>query len=338
MRRFSVRRAALLAAALVLSTITPGFFTAAQATDLAILQGSIQNVLGDAIAADVSLLTGDGTLERSISSDGSFDLHSEGGPHRLRFAAPSTAQPASATSPATWSFEAPYMVQGDDFDIDITLPDAATADIVVLGLDGEPVSGTTMTYSAVTDDVDLGAGLVAQATASDTIADAQGHFTPLLFGPSAFTFTLADGSIGGPVAVRPGDQVTVRLGTPTAPQNVTATAGDGKVKVTWDPPAFDGGSPITGYTVTASRNASNFKASFGPSATSGSIRSLINGKTYSVTVVAKNANGTGAASPPISVTLDAVDPPPTTTTTAPPAGGHGDPLGGAGSGDDDGPG
>ena len=58
----------------------------------------------------------------------------------------------------------------------------------------------------------------------------------------------------------------------------------------------------------------------------------MNGKTYSVTVVAKNANGTGTASPKISVTLPDVDPPPTTTTTAPP-------LGGAGSDDDnDGPG
>ncbi|HEV8626154.1 MAG TPA: fibronectin type III domain-containing protein, partial [Acidimicrobiia bacterium] len=221
-------------------------------------------------------------------------------------------------------------VQGDDLDLDLTIPDASPADIVVLGLDGQPVLGTTMTYSAVSDSpVDLGAGLAARATASDAIADDQGHFGPLLFGPSTFTFSLADGSVGGPVTVGPGHQVTVRLGTPTAPQNVTATAGDGKVKVTWDPPAADGGSPITGYTVTASRNTSNFKASFGPSATSGTIRSLINGKTYSVTVVAKNDNGTGAASAPISVTLDA-----TTTTTAPPVVGAGsdDDVGGPGTG------
>ena len=338
MRRIPPRRAALLAATLVLSTIAPGFFTPAQATYLAVIQGSVRSVSGDDIPADVSLLTSDGTPAASSSNSGSFGFNMDGGLYTLRVAAPAppaeSPVPASASLPGSWSFDGPYLVQGDDTDIDMTLPTAVPADVVVLGLDGLPVSGTTMHYSAVTDDpVDLGAGITARATAADTVADTDGHFAPLVFGPSSFTFTLADGSIGGPVAVRPGDQVTVRLGTPTAPQNVTATAGDGKVKVTWDPPAFDGGSPITGHTITASRNRSNFKASYGPDATSGAIRSLVNGKTYSVTVVAKNANGTGAASPPISVTLDAVDPPPTTTTTAPPAG---DPLGGAGSGDDDG--
>ncbi|HKY77999.1 MAG TPA: fibronectin type III domain-containing protein [Acidimicrobiia bacterium] len=335
MRRSTPRRAVLLAATLALSTIAPGFFAPARATDLAILQGSIHSVAGDPIPADVSLLAAeDGTTLHTVPSDGdSFGFHSEGGPHIFRFAAPSTAQPTPAPMPATWSFDAPYLVQGDDLDIDVTLPGAVTADIVVLGANDQPVSARTMTYSAFTDNVDLGAGLIAQAVAEDTVGDADGHFTPLLFGPATFTFTLSDGSTGGPVTVRPGDRATIQLSRPSAPQNVTATAGDGKVKVTWDPPVSDGGSPITGYIITASRNSSNFKASYGPDATSGVIRSLVNGKTYSVTVVAKNANGTGAASPPISVSLPAVDPPPTTTTTtAPPA--DGDPLGGAGSGDD----
>ena len=344
MRSIPPRRAALLAATLVLSTIAPGFFAPAQATYLAVIQGSVRSVSGDDIPADVSLLTSDGTTADSSSNSWSFGFNVDGGLYTLRVAAPAppaeSPVPASASLPGSWSFDGPYLVQGDDTDIDMTLPTAAPADVVVLGLDGQPVGGATMHYSAVTDDpIDLGAGISAQATAADTVADTDGHFAPLLFGPSSFTFTLADGSTGGPVAVRPGDQVTVRLGTPTAPQNVTANAGDGKVKVTWDPPVSDGGSPITGYTITASRNSSNTKASYGPDATSGVIRSLVNGKTYSVTVAAKNANGTGASSPKISVTLDAVDPPTTTTTTAPPAdGGNGDPLGGASGDDNGGPG
>ena len=244
-------------------------------------------------------------------------------------------RPATATLPGIWSFEAPYH-HAADATIDLTIPDAAPADILVLGADGQPVSGVTMQYSATAQDtVDLAAGIIAQATASDTIGETAGHFTPMLFGPSRLTFTLdGGGPASAPITISPGEQVTVRwsdqAGTPGPPQSVTATAGDGKVKVTWDPPAFDGGSPITGYIITASRNTSNFKASYGPDATSGTIRSLLNGKTYTVTVVAKNANGTGAASAPIKVTLDAVDPP-TTTTTAPT-------LGGADSGDDGGPG
>jgi hypothetical protein len=245
----------------------------------------------------------------------------------------SSERPATATLPGTWEFHAPYHHVADAT-VDLTIPDAAPADIVVLGADDQPVSGVAMQYRATAQNtVDLAPGITAQATASDTISDVAGHFSPMLFGLSTLTLTVEGGGpASSPITINPGDHVTVRLGnpsnTPGPPQNVTATAGDGKVKVTWDPPTYDGGSPITGYTVTASRNSSNFKASFGASATSGTIRTLINGKTYSVTVVAKNANGAGASSAPISVALPAVDPPPTTTTTAPP----GD-LGGAGSGD-----
>ena len=38
---------------------------------------------------------------------------------------------------------------------------------------------------------------------------------------------------------------------PGAPTNVAATAGDTTAHVTWSAPASDGGTPITGYTVTA---------------------------------------------------------------------------------------
>ena len=331
MRGIAPRRAALLAATLVLSTIAPGFFTPARATYLADVSGTVQTAAGDPVEADVSLLASDGTTITPWLNGSSFAFMADGGRYTLRLAAP--APPGPAGLPATWLFEAPLVVAGDAT-LDLTVPDADATDVLVLGLDGQPVSGATMTYSAVADDVDLGAGLVARATAGDTISDdyADGTFAPLVFGESTFTFSLADGSAGGPITIRPGSQATVQLGRPSAPQNVTATAGDGKVKVTWDPPAFDGGSPITGYTITASRNSSNVKASYGPDATSGAIRSLVNGKTYSVTVAAKNANGTGPSSPKISVTLPDVDPPPTTTTTAPP-------LGGAGTDDgNDGPG
>jgi hypothetical protein len=323
-RRLTPRRAALLAATLALSTIAPGLFTPARATYLANVYGTVHSVTGDPVEADETLVAGDGTTIAPWLSGSSFAFAVDGGRYTLRLQAP---------APGNWSFETPVTVAGDTT-LDLVVPDAAPADVVVLGLDGTPVSATTMQYSAVTDDpVDLGAGVDAQGSISDTIADTDGHFAPLLFGRSSLSFTLADGSVGGPVSVSPGDQITVRLGVPTAPQNVKATAGDGKVRVSWDPPASDGGSPITGYTVTASRNTSNFKATFPADATSGSIRSLINGKTYSVTVVARNANGAGSASAPISVTLDAVDPPTTTTTTTAPAGG---PVGGAGSGDDQG--
>ena len=120
------------------------------------------------------------------------------GPYTLpprRSCAAGPPVPESASLPASWSFDAPYLVQGDDTDIDMMLPAAVPADVVVLGLDGQPVSSTTMQYSAVTDgSIDLGAGLLARAGASDTIAATDGHFAPLLFGPSTLTFTLGDGT------------------------------------------------------------------------------------------------------------------------------------------------
>jgi len=254
------------------------------------------------------------------------------------------ARPASATLPGRWSFAAPYHL-GADATLDLTLPDAAPADVVVLDGTGQPVSGT-MHYSAVTQNpLELAPGVDATATAADDIADAGGRFAPMLFGPSQFTFSIDGGAPSDPVTVNPGQPVTLNLadqsGTPGAPQNVTATAGDGKVKVNWNAPASDGGSPITGYTVTASHNTSNFRASFGAGTTSGVIRGLVNGKTYAVTVLATNANGPGPASDPVTVTLDAVAP--TTTTTVPGSGGNdgangGGPLAGAGSGDGGGPG
>jgi len=253
------------------------------------------------------------------------------------------AHPAPATLPGRWSFAAPYHLGGDAI-LDLTLPDAAPADVVVLDGSGQPVSGT-MHYSAVAQNtVALAPGVEATATAADDLADAGGHFAPMLFGPSQFTFSIDGGAPSDPVTVNPGQQITLDLadqsGTPGAPQNVTATAGDGKVKVSWNAPASDGGSPITGYTVTASHNNSNFRANFGAGTTSGAIRGLVNGKTYTVTVLAVNANGAGPASDPVTVTLDAVAP--TTTTTVPGSGGNGGngggPLAGAGSGDSGGPG
>jgi len=249
--------------------------------------------------------------------------------------------PASATLPGGWSFAAPYHL-GGDATVDLTIPDAAPADVVVLDAAGQPVTGTTLHYSAVTQNpVELAPEVEATAIAADDIGDSGGHFSPMLFGPSAMTFSVGDGAPSDPLPISPGDHLTLHLadqsGKPGAPQNVTATAGDGKVKVTWDAPASDGGSPITGYTVTASHGSSNFKANFGPSVTAGAIRGLVNGRAYTVTVVAKNANGSGPASTPVAVTLDAAGP--TTTTTAPGSGGNsGDPLGGAGSGDNGDPG
>jgi YVTN family beta-propeller protein len=81
---------------------------------------------------------------------------------------------------------------------------------------------------------------------------------------------------------------------PGAPTGAAATPGNAQATVTFAAPASDGGTPITGYTVTSSPPG-------GVDTTPGTglshvITGLINGTPYTFTVAATNAAGTGAAS------------------------------------------
>jgi hypothetical protein len=79
---------------------------------------------------------------------------------------------------------------------------------------------------------------------------------------------------------------------PGAPIIGTATAGNATASVTFSPPASDGGSPITGYTVTSSPGSLTGTGSNSPITVSG----LTNGTSYTFTVTATNAIGTGPSS------------------------------------------
>jgi hypothetical protein len=105
------------------------------------------------------------------------------------------------------------------------------------------------------------------------------------------------------------------VGVPGAPSGVNGTAGNGKVVVSWVPPADDGGSPITSYTVQYSKNdgatwsapSTNTRldsrdrtASVDPAppATTKTVTGLTNGTAYVFRVAAANDQGTGQFSPP----------------------------------------
>ena len=82
---------------------------------------------------------------------------------------------------------------------------------------------------------------------------------------------------------------------PSAPTGVSATAGNGSATVSWTAPS-NGGSPITSYTITpyigsTAQPATTLTGS--PPATSTPITGLTNGTTYTFTVTATNAIGTG---------------------------------------------
>jgi len=75
---------------------------------------------------------------------------------------------------------------------------------------------------------------------------------------------------------------------PQSPPNVTATPGNAMATISWTAPTNTGGSPITGYTATASVGGQNCTTT---TATSCTISGLTNGTTYYVSVTATNAVG-----------------------------------------------
>lgn len=105
---------------------------------------------------------------------------------------------------------------------------------------------------------------------------------------------------------------------PGAPTNVTATAGDAEVSVTWTVPISDGGSPITSYRITPTP-VEWWMFSRQPEAimvpgdqTSGTVPGLINGVAYTFKVEAFNDVGFGpASSPTAAVTPSTVPEAPT---------------------------
>jgi hypothetical protein len=86
---------------------------------------------------------------------------------------------------------------------------------------------------------------------------------------------------------------------PGAPTITSATAQEGRATVVWTAPTDDGGSPVTGYEVRAQPDAPGEPIEVPASGQlEADIDGLANGITYTFTVAAVNAEGTGLESDP----------------------------------------
>ena len=200
----------------------------------------------------------------------------------------SNALPRGAVPNDTWGHgfaQLPSLAPGPPTGVTATAGDRqATVSWSAPAADG----GSTVTGYAVTSSP---GGLTAAAGASNVTTTVTG-----LTNTTTYTFTVtATNGVGTSTPSGPSSSVTP-IGPPDPPTNATAVAGITAATVTWSAPGSDGGSAITGYTVTSSPGG--LTAAVGGSTLTATVTGLTKGTSYTFTVTAGNALGTSSPSVP----------------------------------------
>jgi hypothetical protein len=120
--------------------------------------------------------------------------------------------------------------------------------------------------------------------------DSSGRFTSNTAGVATVTATISNTPVGTLTA---STAILVGAGPPGAVRNITATAGVFSATVSWEPPATDGGSPITGYVVTTIPASTTVRV--GPMRETTILPGLASGLDYILVICAQNKEGCGVA-------------------------------------------
>lgn len=171
---------------------------------------------------------------------------------------------------------------------------AASVSFVAGDDGGSPITGYTVTAST---------GQTAVGPSSPVVVTGLTNGVPVTF------YVTETNAIGESLPSPSSAAVTPAPGPPDPPRNVTASAGNGQATVSFTAPNNNGGSNITGYTVSCS-NGQVVTTSSSPVVVTG----LTNGTSYTFVVTAQSAAGTsGPSDPSLAVTPATIPSAPTIT-------------------------